>query len=51
MAEKSEDDEKLDREDREQRMERLRHLLNERGEDAAKMVKTWLSQNADENNN
>ena len=37
-------DKKEDRENREERMARLRALLQQRGEDAAKMVKTWLQQ-------
>lgn len=37
-------EQKQDREHRDDRMERLRLLLQERGEDAAKMVKTWLQQ-------
>jgi flagellar biosynthesis/type III secretory pathway M-ring protein FliF/YscJ len=44
-------DEKGDKKDtkddaaaREERMQRLHQLLHDRGEDAAKMVKTWLSQ-------
>ena len=32
---------------REERMERIHHLIRERGEDAAKMVKTWLHQTQD----
>lgn len=31
-------------ESREVRMDRFKHLLTERSEDAAKMVKTWLQQ-------
>ena len=44
MAEEKDDkkDETLSAEDREERVERIRHLLAERSEDAAKMVKTWL---------
>lgn len=37
-------EQKEDRENREERLKRLRALLQERGEDAAKMVKTWLQQ-------
>lgn len=51
MAEKSEESSKPDREHREARMERIRHLLQERGEDAAKMVKTWLHQGQDADKN
>jgi flagellar biosynthesis/type III secretory pathway M-ring protein FliF/YscJ len=43
MAEEK-DSVKDDAEFREARAERLKHLLSERGEDAAKMVKTWLQQ-------
>ena len=43
MAEEK-DSVKDDAESREARAERLKHLLSERGEDAAKMVKTWLQQ-------
>ena len=35
---------KDDAQAREQRNERLQRLLQERSEDAAKMVKTWLQQ-------
>lgn len=31
---------------REQRLERIRKLLAERGEDAGKIVKTWLAKDA-----
>mgnify|MGYP001238047023 CR=1 FL=1 len=31
---------------REQRLERIRKLLEERGEDAGKIVKTWLAKDA-----
>lgn len=40
--EESADSSKTDRESREERLGRLRRLLQERGEDAAKMVRTWL---------
>ena len=43
MAEEK-DSVKDDAESREARSERLKNLLSERGEDAAKMVKTWLQQ-------
>jgi|APSaa5957512622_1039677.scaffolds.fasta_scaffold74625_2 flagellar biosynthesis/type III secretory pathway M-ring protein FliF/YscJ len=33
-----------DAESREVQKERLKHLLHDRSEDAAKMVKTWLQQ-------
>ena len=49
MAEQTEDDDqKMGKEDRQQRTEKLRHLVNERGEDAAKMVRTWLQQQINE---
>ncbi len=35
---------KDDAESREVRMARFKHLLTDRGEDAAKMVKSWLQQ-------
>lgn len=51
MAEKDkkegEGDTKQTREDRDERMERLKHLLNQRGEDAAKLVRTWMSDRDD----
>ena len=31
-------------EEREERMERLKHILLDRGEDVAKLVRTWLSE-------
>jgi flagellar biosynthesis/type III secretory pathway M-ring protein FliF/YscJ len=37
-------DEKMTKEERDERMERLKRLLYERGEDAAKLVRTWLAQ-------
>ena len=43
MAEEQ-NEQKDDAESREQRLERVQRLLTERSEDAAKMVKTWLSQ-------
>ncbi|HJP30719.1 MAG TPA: hypothetical protein QGF95_09220 [Candidatus Latescibacteria bacterium] len=43
MAEE-EDSQKDDAESREVRTERIRHLLSEKSEEAAKMVKTWLQQ-------
>ena len=35
---------KEDAESREVRMERFKHLLADRSEDAAKMIKSWLQQ-------
>jgi|TARA_B100000809_G_C14915316_1_gene451397 flagellar biosynthesis/type III secretory pathway M-ring protein FliF/YscJ len=43
MAEEKDSD-KNDAESREARAERIRHLLSEKSEDAAKMVKAWLQQ-------
>jgi flagellar biosynthesis/type III secretory pathway M-ring protein FliF/YscJ len=48
MAEEAEKEEKGDskqtREERDERMERLKRLLSERGEDAAKLVRTWMAE-------
>ena len=45
MAEEEKKGEKKDSaEDREERVARIRQLLQDRSEDAAKMVKTWLHQ-------
>lgn len=43
MAEEQKE-KKDDAESREVRLDRIQRLLSERGEDAAKMVKTWLQQ-------
>ena len=52
MAEQTDngDEKKMDKEERDERMEKLRHLVNERGEDAAKMVRTWLQQQTNDQN-
>ena len=42
MAEKDNKDKTLTQEEREARLERLKQVLHERGEDVAKLVKTWL---------
>jgi len=34
---------KQTREERDERLERLKHILHERGEDVAKLVRTWLA--------
>ena len=45
MAEEEKKNKKKDSaEDREQRVARIRQLLQDRSEDAVKMVKTWLHQ-------
>ena len=42
MAEKDNKDKTLTQEEREARLERLKQVLHERGEEVAKLVKTWL---------
>ncbi|MFH1568280.1 MAG: hypothetical protein ABIL09_09810 [Gemmatimonadota bacterium] len=37
-------DSKESRQERDERMERLKHILHDRGEDVAKLVRTWLSE-------
>ena len=44
MAEDKESGKKDSSVSREERMARIQNLIRERGEDAAKMVKTWLQQ-------
>ena len=46
--EKKQDDSKDTSASREERMERIQHLIRDRGEDAAKMVKTWLHKTQDQ---
>ena len=47
MAESAKKEDKGDpkqtREERDERMQRLHNILRERGEDAAKLVRAWLS--------
>ena len=44
---RTEEDKKESSVTREERMERIQHLIRDRGEDAAKMVKTWLHKTED----
>ena len=42
-AKKEKGEGKQTREERDERMDRLKRLLHERGEDAAKLVRSWLT--------
>jgi len=42
MGEQEKEDKEMTQEERDARLERIRGVLQERGEDIAKLVKTWL---------
>ena len=42
MVEQGNEDKTMTQEEREARLERLKQILNERGDDVAKLIKTWL---------
>ena len=42
MAEQEQEDKSMTQEERDARAERIKNILQERGEDVAKLVKTWL---------
>lgn len=50
MAEDGEDrgSKKTTLEEREKRLERLREAMRERGEDVAKLVRTWINEKEDQ---
>lgn len=50
MAEQDEDrgSKKTTAEEREKRLDRLRNVLRERGEDVAKLVRTWIFEKEDQ---